>query len=175
MAFHSLLIVPRSRQSKIVWLTKTYAKLWAISDKTSYRKISRGLEAVRSVVWIIVPLRNLTGALAALSNFRAIDQFQIKISRPWVFVKSYNKTSGTLNPGLFCKEMLNVFRKPIKYFKKCTNFEECMPFLTSPTGKLHNIIIWNGDIWKLHYVCYNIRCVYLAINCEITPISSTNE
>ena len=58
---------------------------------------SRGVEAARLVV-CVVSLWNLTGTSAAvlpicLSNFRAIGQFQIQISRLRDFVRSYSKTS----------------------------------------------------------------------------------
>ena len=70
----------------------------SISDKTSYRKISRSLEAARLVVKITASLWNLTGTSAALlprclSNFRAIEQFYIQISRLRDFTRSYDKTS----------------------------------------------------------------------------------
>ena len=83
----------------------------SISEKTSFRKISLSLEATRSVLWIVVSLWNWTGMSAALlprclSNFRAIGQFLIQISRLRDFTRSYGKTSfrilrrGTCNPGL---------------------------------------------------------------------------
>ena len=53
--------------------------LYSLSDKTSYRQISRSLEAARLGVIMIVSLWNLTGISAAvlprcLSNFRAMVQ-----------------------------------------------------------------------------------------------------
>ena len=70
----------------------------SISDMTSYRKISRSLDAARLVVQIIVSLWNLTGTLAAvllrcLSKFRAIGQFLPSISWLRDFTRFYNKTS----------------------------------------------------------------------------------
>ena len=58
----------------------------SICDKLSYHKISWSLEAARLVVWITVSPWNLTGTSAALlprclSNFAAIVQFSIQISR----------------------------------------------------------------------------------------------
>ena len=70
----------------------------SISDKTSYRKILWSLEAARLVVQIIASFWNLTGTSTALlprclSNFRAIGQFWIQISRLRDFTRSYSKTS----------------------------------------------------------------------------------
>ena len=69
----------------------------SISDKTSNRKISYSLEGARLGVKMLVSLRNLTGTSGAvlprcLSNFRAIGQFWIQISRLRNFVRSYDKT-----------------------------------------------------------------------------------
>ena len=80
----------------------------SISAKTSYRKISWSLEATRLVVNIIASLWNLTDTSAALlpkclSNFRAIGQFQIQISRLRDFTISYEKTSFLIlrqGPGI---------------------------------------------------------------------------
>ena len=65
------------------------------SDKMSYCKISWNLEAARLVIWIIIWLWNLTGALAALLpnclfNFRVFGQFKIQVSWLWFFVRSYS-------------------------------------------------------------------------------------
>ena len=65
----------------------------SIPNKTSYRNISWSL-----AIWIIASLWKLTGTSAAmlprcLSNFNAIVQFLIPISRLRDFVIFYNKTS----------------------------------------------------------------------------------
>ena len=70
----------------------------SISEKTSYRKISRSLKAARFVFRIVRSLWNLTGTLAALlpmclSNFKAIRQFKVPISWLWDFTRSDDKTS----------------------------------------------------------------------------------
>ena len=70
----------------------------SISDKTSYHKISWSLEAARLKVEIIASLWNLEGTSVAplprcLSNFKAIVQLWIQISRLRDLAISYNKTS----------------------------------------------------------------------------------
>ena len=95
----------------------------SISDKTSYRKISWSIEAVYLVVEIIASLCNLTGTSAALllkclSNFRAIGQFWIKISRLRVFKSSYNTTSYwklKRGPGLVMVYLTIASFMPIPY------------------------------------------------------------
>ena len=61
------------------YLTTTSQGLYSLNGKTSYRQISRSLEAARLGVIMIVSLWNLTGISAAvlprcLSNFRAMGQ-----------------------------------------------------------------------------------------------------
>ena len=115
--FHTLFLTCRANSSVVGDLRSHDARMadgrWrgdqgpvSISDKTSYRKISWNLEAARLVVKIIASLWNMTGASAAvlprcLSNFRAIAQFQIQISRLRDFRRSYDKTSYriSLKPG----------------------------------------------------------------------------
>ena len=70
----------------------------SLSDKTSYCKISQSLEAVKFVFWIVRLLWNLTSTSATmmpmyLSNFKAMRQFKLPISRLLVFTKSYDKPS----------------------------------------------------------------------------------
>ena len=89
--------LPAKWQSPILWAFVNCASV-SISDKTSYREISQSLEGARSDVQTFVSLWNLTGTSATvlprcLSNFRAIGQFHIQISRLRGFVRSYNKTS----------------------------------------------------------------------------------
>ena len=69
----------------------------SMSDKTSYRRISWSLEAARLVVWIVASFWDLAGTSAALlllrcwSNFKAIGQFWIQISRLRNFTRFYYK------------------------------------------------------------------------------------
>ena len=75
--------------------------LYSLSGKTSYRQISRSLEATRLNVIIVVSLCNLTGTSAAalpmcLLNFRAIGKVQTRISRLRDFTRSCSKTSYRL-------------------------------------------------------------------------------
>ena len=81
----------------------------SIPEKTSYRKISRSLEAARFVFRFVRSLWNLTGTSAAvlpmcLSNFKAIRQFKVPISWLRDFTRSYEKTSFRIlrrGPELF--------------------------------------------------------------------------
>ena len=82
--------------------------LYSLSGKTSYRQISRSLEAARLGVIMIVSFWNLTGISAALlprwlSNFRAIGKVLTRISRFRDFTRSCGKTSYRLvnrGPGV---------------------------------------------------------------------------
>ena len=70
----------------------------SISEKTSFRKISKSLEATRFVFRIVRSLWNFIGTSAAvlpmcLSNFKAIRQFKVPISWLRDFTRSYEKTS----------------------------------------------------------------------------------
>ena len=77
----------------------------AISDKTSYRKISWSIDAAKFVFIIVRSLWNLTCTSTALpptclSNFTAIRSFKLPISRLRDFTRSYDKTSyGILKRG----------------------------------------------------------------------------
>ena len=70
----------------------------SISDKTSCCKILQSLKAARCVFRIVRLLWNLTGTLAAqlltcLSNFKAMQQFKLPISRLQDFTRSHENTS----------------------------------------------------------------------------------
>ena len=88
---------PASSRNRIRIESESWALFQNLTDKMSYRKISWSLEAARLVVQIIASLWNLTGTPGAvlpmcLSNFRAIGQFYIQISRLRDFRRSYIKT-----------------------------------------------------------------------------------
>ena len=75
--------------------------LYSLSGRTSYRKISRSLEATRFEFKLPQSLWNLTATQEALlprglSNFRAIRSLQHQISRLRVFTRSDGKTSAGL-------------------------------------------------------------------------------
>ena len=82
--------------------------LYSLNDQTSYRQISRSLEAPRLDVIMIVSLWNLTCTSAALlpmclSNFRAIGKVQTQISWLRDFTRSCGKTSYRLvNKDIEC-------------------------------------------------------------------------
>ena len=84
------------------WLPQTISQsLYSLSGKTSYRKISWSLEAVRFGFELFQSLWNLAGTSAALlprclSNFRAIRPLQHAISRHRVFTRFGDKTSYRL-------------------------------------------------------------------------------
>ena len=84
------------------WLRLHYVTKYqgpvSISNKTSYRKILRSLEAARLVFRIVRSLLNLTDTSATLlprclSNFKTIWRFKLTISRLLDFMRSYNKMS----------------------------------------------------------------------------------
>ena len=88
-----------------LWDQKEFVKwdpgLYSLSGKTSYRKISRSLEAARFEFKLFQSLWNLAGTSAALlprclSNFRAIRPLQHPISRLRVFTRFGGKTSYRL-------------------------------------------------------------------------------
>ena len=75
--------------------------LYSLSGRTSYRKISRSLEAARFGFKLFQSLWNLAGTSAALlpmclSNFRAIRPLQHPISRLRDFTRFGGKTSYRL-------------------------------------------------------------------------------
>ena len=82
--------------------------LYSLSRRTSYRKISRNLEAVTFGFKLFQSLWNLTDISAALlprclSNFRAIRSMQLPISRLRDSVRFGGKTSNRLvnrGPGV---------------------------------------------------------------------------
>ena len=79
----------------------TLQSLYALSGKTSYRKISWSLEAARFGFKLLQWLCNLAGTSAALlprclSNFRAIRPLQHPISRLRDFTRFGGKTSDRL-------------------------------------------------------------------------------
>ena len=89
--------------AKVLCPITIHSGLWkldpvSIFDKTSYRKISQSLEAAKFVFRIVRSLWNLTGTSAAmlpmcLSNFKAMRQSKLPISRLRDFTRSYEKTS----------------------------------------------------------------------------------
>ena len=110
------------------------------SDKTTYRKISQGLEGARSGVKMFVLLWNLAGSSAAViarrvSHFEAIGQFHIQISWLSDFARSYNKIGRLIryqNKALvvvavwdffyninFIYVIVFIFICPIKYHLGC--------------------------------------------------------
>ena len=69
----------------------------SISDKTSYMKFSRSLEAARFLFRLVRSHWNLTGTTAAVlpkcqSNFKAMRSFKRSISWLRDFTRSYDKT-----------------------------------------------------------------------------------
>ena len=84
--------------------------------KTSYRKISWTLEAVKLDVKIITLLWNLKGGSTTmlpirLANFRTIEKVKTRISQPRGFVRSCDKMSVRLTkkePGFQVREVLDI-------------------------------------------------------------------
>ena len=97
-SFTEILVVDHiTRRYRSTWRYKDQGPV-SISDKTSYRKISQSLEAAIFVFIILRSFRNSTGTSAAmlqtcLSNFKAMRQFKLPISRLRDFTRSYDKMS----------------------------------------------------------------------------------
>ena len=71
--------------------------LYSLSGKTSYRQISRSLEAARLDVTIIVSLWNLTGISAALLRAAEVP---VKFQSDW----------KSLNPNLVASRLHEILR-----------------------------------------------------------------
>ena len=113
--------------------------LYSLSGRTSYRKISWNLEAVRLGVIMIVLLCNLTGISAAklpmcLSNFRAIEKVEARTSSLRDFARICSTTSARLVnrcPGLPlkqnpCQHVNSQQRPPINHpVVKCFKCPVC--------------------------------------------------
>ena len=115
----SHVIIKRDRQgectkwaSSLGWFQPTQG-LYSLSGKTSYRKISRSLEAARFGFKLFQSLWNLARTSAALlprclSNFRAIRPLQHPISRLRDFTRFGGKTSYRLvnrGPGYYAQHI----------------------------------------------------------------------
>ena len=102
---------------------RSYARLYSLSGKTSYSKISWSLEAARFGFKLFRSLWNLAGNSAALlpkclSNFRAIRPLQHPISRLRDFTRFGGKTSYRLVnrdpddecPHCLVRERVHIFQ-----------------------------------------------------------------
>ena len=90
-----------TRYDTDTWFAVHHLGLYSVSGKTSYRQISRSLEAARSAAIMILSLLNLTGISAelltwCLSNFKVIGKVLARISRLRDFTRSFGKASVRL-------------------------------------------------------------------------------
>ena len=118
--------VPRSFISQhLMSSPQFFLGLYSLSGKTSYRKISWSLEAVRFGIKLFQSLWNLAGTSAALlprclSNFRAIRPLQHPISRLRDFTRFGGKTSYRLvnrGPEVVNSRILSPWWRNCRWFE----------------------------------------------------------
>ena len=135
---------------KVTHFSKPHQGLYSLSGKTSYRKISRSLEAAIFGLYLFQSLWNLAGTSAALlprclSNFRAIRPLQHPISRLRDFTRFGGKTSYRLvNRGPVLKVLFPGFLfLPIHMI---THFQSNILLHTLKTFQEHIWACGNGKI-----------------------------
>ena len=105
-SFTEILVVDHiTRRYRSTWRYKDQGPV-SISDKTSYHKILQSLEAATFVLILLRSFWYLTDTSATmlpmcLSNFKAMRQFKLPISRLRDFTRSYDKTSYSILKAIF--------------------------------------------------------------------------